>query len=276
MSRSTALVTGGSSGIGFALCESLLKAGWRVITLSRQLMHSHPGFVRLNQTYSSDVFEVVQCDLADLSSIRTTTSNLRRANITFDVLFNNAAVNLEHPKYTDDGLDYHCQVNVLAPYALILGLLPSFRTGATIINVSGLVVELVRTLDLDQLFGAHKHRRFFGSYAQSKLAMIALTQQLARQFDGRLYFRAVDPGPTNTPLARGHGMPTLLRPFYLLYKQPARAAKQLMAAAFAPKFAKDNGIYISFGLNRSPPKSTTNHQTQHGLITSLNDILINH
>lgn len=276
MTQPTALVTGGSSGIGFALCESLLEEGWRVITLSRQSLADHVGFTRLSKTYSSSAFEVVQCDLAELSSIRTTTSILRGANVTFDVMFNNAAVNLQHAKYTNEGLDYHCQINVLAPYALILGLLPLFRAGATIINVSGVVVELVRTLDLAALFGSDNHRRFFGAYAQSKLAMIALTQQLARQFEGRLYVRAVDPGPTNTPLARGHGMPPLLRPFYRLYKRPALAAKQLMAAAFSPKFATESGIYISFGFNRSPPKSTTDLQTQHHLITSLNEILINH
>lgn len=158
----SALVTGGSLGLGRALAAELTRRGWRVVTDAR---------------HAADVPGLVVGDVTDPAH-RSELAALGP----FDLVVNNASVlgpglsPLE--KYPLEELRRVYEVNVVAPLALIQELRP-----ATVVNVSS-----------DAAVEAYEG---WGGYGSSKAALDQLGAVLAvERADLRVY--AFDPGDMNT------------------------------------------------------------------------------
>lgn len=67
-----ALVTGGNKGIGFAICQSLLAAGFDVILAARSLDKAKAA---IEQLQSSNI-RAVELDVSDDDSIESAAKNL--------------------------------------------------------------------------------------------------------------------------------------------------------------------------------------------------------
>ena len=80
MENKTAIVTGGSSGIGSAICERLLAEGIQVHAISR-----NP-----DRTKQKDLLHPVELDLSDLDSVARYGKSFIDENGTPDLLVNNA------------------------------------------------------------------------------------------------------------------------------------------------------------------------------------------
>jgi len=86
-----ALVTGGGSGLGFAIAEGLSRAGARVALNGRNVDKLEAAAARL----AADGFEVrvVPFDVTDRPAVRSGIAELERVAGAVDILVNNAAVN---------------------------------------------------------------------------------------------------------------------------------------------------------------------------------------
>lgn len=203
----TILVSGSSSGIGFAICEESKKQGHNVIGISRNI---NSRAIELGiRSYSVDV--------TNQNQINELVNNLTSENITIDILINNAGL-LIKDKFrdtTDDTFKKVYDVNVFGLANLTRALLPIINTDGQVINISS-------------IGGVNTSKKFPGlsAYASSKGALITLTEVLAEEYRSRPRFNCLALGSVKTKmLAEAF-------PGYEAKIMPDEMAKQILDFAF--------------------------------------------
>lgn len=138
LTANTILVTGGATGIGFALARQLSERGNRVIICGRS------AETLQNAQAAVPALITHVCDVADTESRRAMVEWLSTAYPALNILINNAGVQYRR-RFEDvtalDDLEKEVAINFTAPIRLIGELLPLLKQqhSATVINVgSGL------------------------------------------------------------------------------------------------------------------------------------------
>ena len=133
-----AVVTGASSGIGFATAHHLLRHGWRVVAAARRVEAMAP-LAREGAT-------VMQLDLADASSRRLMVNRVLSEQGVIDALVNNAGYGHIGPMETIDLGDARSmfEVNLFGLMGLTQEVLPCMRERCRgrIVNVSSMAGEV--------------------------------------------------------------------------------------------------------------------------------------
>ncbi|WP_121968875.1 SDR family oxidoreductase [Leptolyngbya sp. BC1307] len=93
----TALVTGGNKGIGYAICQGLLNAGFDVFLAARDAEQGRLAVESLSAEGKSA--RLIVLDVADDDSIEAAASSIAQITGSLDVLVNNAGI------YPDEGVD---------------------------------------------------------------------------------------------------------------------------------------------------------------------------
>ena len=141
-----ALVTGGGSGLGFAIAEGLARAGARVALNGRNVDKLEAAAGRL----SGQGFEVrvVPFDVTDRAAARAGVAELERVAASVDILVNNAAVNKRGPLDTFADADWRdlMAANLDGPFHVTQAVLPGMksRRSGKIINICSLASDLGR------------------------------------------------------------------------------------------------------------------------------------
>jgi NAD(P)-dependent dehydrogenase (short-subunit alcohol dehydrogenase family) len=182
----TALVTGGTSGIGRATANKLAQLGIHVIVVGRNEERGEKAVAEIRSAGGKADF--IASDLRDASSAREVA---RRAVAIghVDILINNAGIfpfGLTH-ETTEETFDRVYALNVKAPYFLVAELAPLMakRGKGAIVNVSTMVAD----------YGASG----MSLYGSSKAAMNLLTKAWAAEYGpSGVRVNAVSPGPTRT------------------------------------------------------------------------------
>ena len=184
----TALVTGGTSGIGRATADKLAQLGIHVIVVGRNKERGDKAVAEIRSAGGKADF--IASDLRDASSAREVA---RRAVAIgdghVDILINNAGIFPFGPtdKTTEEEFDRVYSLNVKAPYFLVAELAPMMakRGKGAIVNVSTMVADYgVSGMSL---------------YGSSKAAINLLTKAWAAEYGPRgVRVNAVSPGPTRT------------------------------------------------------------------------------
>jgi NAD(P)-dependent dehydrogenase (short-subunit alcohol dehydrogenase family) len=198
----TVLVTGATSGLGRETAVRLAAGGARVLATARDVARLPPGV------------EPVELDLASQESVREAAASITGP---IDVLINNAGVMGTPPAYTVDGFELQIATNHLGPAALTWLLLPQVKR---VVTVSSLA-HRGGGLDPDDLHFRRRPYRASVAYAQSKLANLLFTAELARR---GVFAVAAHPGMTDTELLvtsmRSRGLGWLARPLNKVVCQP--------------------------------------------------------
>ncbi|CAN5154909.1 SDR family oxidoreductase [soil metagenome] len=218
-----ALVTGANSGLGFETAERLLAAGADVIITARSAQKGDEALARLQSPDdrgtaspalprprptpalpARGTVTLAPLDLANLASIERLASEVVGTGHPLDLLFNNAGV-MAAPRrtLTDDGFELQLGTNHLGHFALTGRLLPALlrSDSARVVTVSSIVHWLGR-IDFDDL-QSENHYSAWGAYAQSKLANLMFTKELARRstaFGWQILSVAAHPGSSRTNL----------------------------------------------------------------------------
>jgi NAD(P)-dependent dehydrogenase (short-subunit alcohol dehydrogenase family) len=254
LDRKAYIITGPTSGIGYATALELAKHG-TVVLFGRdrgKLAEVQKAIERKRQHAVS-----VVCDLSDLSSVRRAAAEIIALNLPIVGLLNNAGIMQMRPAKNARGWDMTFATNHLGPFALTEALLPHLPDGANVVFVASAVENPKHKPAKAAGFRGGRHisaeasargewkpggakRPGFDAYATSKQAILATAMAFARETP-RLHFNAVEPGvnPT-TALARDAGafmgfmakfivplLVPLLMPFVKVLSTPKRAARMI-------------------------------------------------
>jgi NAD(P)-dependent dehydrogenase (short-subunit alcohol dehydrogenase family) len=184
----TALITGGTSGIGRAAADKLAEVGIHVVVVGRSRERGDKAVAEIHSAGGNADF--IASDLRDASSAREVARRaVELGHGHVDILINNAGIFPFGPtdKTTEEEFDRVYALNVKAPYFLVAELAPPMakRGKGAIVNVSTMVAD----------YGA------FGMslYGSSKAAINLLTKAWAAEYGPRgVRVNAVSPGPTRT------------------------------------------------------------------------------
>ncbi|MHC9294535.1 SDR family NAD(P)-dependent oxidoreductase [Mycobacterium sp. LTG2003] len=164
------IVTGATNGVGLGTARALARAGAHVVLAVRNI---ELGAQRAAEIGGST--EVVELDLADMSSVRTFPGRL---DGDVDVLINNAGALSQHRTDTVDGFEMTLGTNLLGPFALTNLLFERIRS--QIINV-GSDAHRGATLRLDDMHLRRNKWTVMGAYSRSKLAVMLWGLELDRR-----------------------------------------------------------------------------------------------
>ncbi len=143
----TALITGSTRGIGFALAQGLAEAGAKVILNSRQADVVDTAVTRL-KTLGLDA-EGAAFDVADEAAVDAAFAGFDQQSIAIDILINNAGIQHRQPMVDLALADWHRVINTNLTAAFIVGRAAARRmiarnAGGKIINIGSLTSEAAR------------------------------------------------------------------------------------------------------------------------------------
>src|ERR1700758_3943364 len=185
---STALITGGTSGIGFATARKLAQLGIHVLVVGRNAERGKKAVDEIRAAGGKADF--IASDLGDAASAHELAKRgIELGDGQVDILINNAGIYPFGPTHemTEEQFDRVFSVNVKAPYFLVADLAPLMakRGKGAIVNISTMVADYgVSGMSL---------------YGSSKAAINLLTKAWAAEYGPRgVRVNAVSPGPTRT------------------------------------------------------------------------------
>ncbi len=171
----TALITGGTRGIGLAIAQ--------------ELSSDHNVAVIWNSTPPSDLPKgvlAIQADLTEDGSCRTVVDTVLKHFDRLDVIVNNAGVVQSTPNDSFDATAHRAimDVNLLVPSNLLAEALPYLKAGASVVNISSINAVLPP--------------RTAAIYGASKAALNLWTRAMAKELGPYgIRVNAVSPGAIN-------------------------------------------------------------------------------
>jgi NAD(P)-dependent dehydrogenase (short-subunit alcohol dehydrogenase family) len=184
----TALITGGTSGIGRAVANKLAQLGVHVLVIGRNVERGEKTIAEIRTAGGQADF--ISSDLRDASSARQVARRaVELGNGRVDILINNAGVYPFGPTHetTEESFDKVYSLNVKVPYFLVAELAPLMakRGKGAIVNLSTMVAD----------YGAPG----MSLYGSSKAAINLLTKVWTAEYGpSGIRVNAVSPGPTRT------------------------------------------------------------------------------
>src|SRR5580700_919233 len=184
----TALITGGTSGIGRATTIQLAQLGIHVLVVGR---NGERGKKTVDEIRAAGgQADLILSDLRDADSARAVARTaIELGNGRVDILINNAGIYPFGPtqEMTEESFDRVFSLNVKVPYFLVAELAPLMakRGKGAIVNLSTMVAD----------YGAPG----MSLYGSSKAAINLLTKTWAAEYGpSGVRVNAVSPGPTRT------------------------------------------------------------------------------
>ncbi|MBB3698932.1 SDR family oxidoreductase [Flammeovirga yaeyamensis] len=230
----TVVITGGSSGIGLALCHLFDREGAFVIALDIQPPQDPPR----------SIHHFVQCDVGEAYAVKKAFDNIKRLNKPIDVLINNAGVGFLPGNIVDsDPKDWKTifDINLLGPMYCAKYGVPLMNDGGVIINTSSQSAET-------KVGGMEP-------YSASKTALISITKSLALELaDRQIRVNAVCPSNTKTPMMESaedadytQYMSEVFSPLGRVAETNDLVGVYQFLASDAAKFINGQAIYVDGG-----------------------------
>jgi 3-oxoacyl-[acyl-carrier protein] reductase len=188
LANQVALVTGGSRGIGRAICQALDAEGARLI------VHYHRNLAAAEQAAAAlhSPATLVHADLGSMDSITRMVKSI--GDNSLDILVNNAGVWKSTPlgSTSEALLNEVLHTNLRGMFWLTQAALPKLREGARIINISSTAGRV----------GIAGGRSLYGA---TKAAVDSLTKSWALELAARkIRVNAVAPGYVETDMTAAH------------------------------------------------------------------------
>lgn len=216
------VVTGGNRGFGRGVTLELVSRNANVIIGARGAEAAKEVIQEANKLCPNSAPKVTYfpLDLASFDSIETFSRSVHEllsanSNSRLNGLVNNAALWMATQKFTtakknQPEMELTWAVNFFGLVYLTHQLMDLFSqqssSGARIVNVSSLAHLTVPRVDTCDPMARHKSFEWINNYAETKLALMFYTKQLAKQLAPKgIQVYGVDPGISQTELGANFG-----------------------------------------------------------------------
>lgn len=245
----TAIVTGGTKGIGYETASGLAARGATVIIVGRDAERGAAAVSSMQSDTGNAAISFLQADLSSLAEVRRLAEQITDQQSHVHILVNNAGGVNARRIVTAEGLEATFVTNHLAPFLLTNLLLPLLKasTPARIVNVNSAQHRSGR-IDFDDL-QTERAYDMMRAYQQAKLANLFFTYELARRLRGtNVTANAADPGGT---LEGTKAIPLplavrLILPLFSPWLTARHAAQSSIYLASSPDVEGLTGKYVNF------------------------------
>ncbi|WP_426238249.1 SDR family oxidoreductase [Pararhizobium sp. DWP1-1-3] len=190
LQNKTALITGGTSGIGLETARQFIAEGASVAVTG-----TNPATIEKARAVLGDKALFIQANAGDVAGQKAVVEAVKSAFGHLDILFVNAGAADFRPieAFDEEAFDRSVAINVKGPFFLIQALLPILANPASIV--------------LNTSINAHIGMPNTSVYALTKAALLSFAKTLSGELIGRgIRVNAISPGPVATPLYGKLGM----------------------------------------------------------------------
>lgn len=243
------MVTGANSGIGKITALELARMGANVVMICRNVEKGEVARKEIVKKTGNRSIELLLADFSSQSAVRKLAHDFKLKNSKLHVLINNIGTIMPIKTFTEDGLETTFAVNHLGCFLLTNLLLDIIKKSAParIINVSS-EAHKDRVIDFSNLNGERNYN-LYKVYAQSKLANILFTYELARRLgDTKVTVNCLHPGMVRTKIWQKSGrsilMKVFMRIFSLFLKSAQEGTQTSIYLASSPELESITGKYF--------------------------------
>lgn len=200
----TAIVTGGSAGLGVETARALLTAGASVILPTRSRAKAEKVAAELRAATGNAAIEVADMDLMSFASVRKFAADFLKSNRPLHLLINNAGIMATPDRRMEGNIESQFGSNHLSHMLLTCLLTPALKRGAPsrLVQLSSLGHRGSPIVFDDPLYERRPYNKFM-AYAQSKTANALFAVEFNHRHEAeRITAFAAHPGMIMTELAR--------------------------------------------------------------------------
>ncbi|MCI0528545.1 MAG: SDR family oxidoreductase [Nitrospira sp.] len=192
LKNSVAIITGGGSGIGFAIASSLVAEGMAVVIAGRDGKKLKGAKNKLEK--ESGKVLAVPMDVSVSAQVENLVKQTMDAYDRIDLLVNNAGIGKPGSiaQSTEAGWDETQAINLKGVFLCTKAVLPIMKRQRSgyVVNISSLAGKMG--------FGG------MAAYSASKFGMVGLTESLLEEaIEDNIRATVICPGFVNTPMVRG-------------------------------------------------------------------------
>ena len=187
----TAVITGGSRGIGLMIARGFVEAGAKVYISSRNAAACAEAAEKLGKNCIAFAH-----DLGQTAEVHKFADEIKAREKTLDILVNNAGAAWAEPfeKYSEKGWDKLMDINLKATFLLSQALLP-------LLKAAGTAEDPARIVNIGSIDGIVTPTLESYSYSASKAGAHHLTHHLAKHLaKDNITVNAIAPGPFDTKM----------------------------------------------------------------------------
>ena len=251
----TALVTGGTSGIGFYTARALTCLGAVVYITGRDPNRGRNAQTEIQKAAGHGGVHFICADASTVAGNRELARRIVEETDHLHILINNVGGLYNDRWETDDGYEATLAMNFVGPFALTEVLLPILRqsTPARIVNVTSAGFTMWKG---DLFADIQSCETYNGSdaYSRSKYLNLLWTLALARRLEGNgIVVNALHPGTAWTAMTQSNEpriLPASMRKIWPIFRlmqrtgSPEKAARTSIFLASALEAANINGQYF--------------------------------
>ena len=200
----TALISGGTSGIGLSIAEGLFKKNYKVYLIGSNDIRGKNIETSFSHRYPGQV-EFIQLDLSVIRNVKKFTADFSKKNTKLDLLVNTAGIMAPKRIITDEGFEKTFAVGYLSAYILSNELAPILEQAdhGRIANVAGQRSMVFNAkLDFDDLTFS-KNYGTFKTAITTVHAKTVLTEILAAKYASKgIDVNSFNPGAVKSTLMK--------------------------------------------------------------------------
>lgn len=257
MTNKNILITGGSGGIGFATAEALAAKGANIILVARNEEKLKSAIHQIEGKTNNKNISYYTADFSSQTSIRNMADKVKNDHQKLDVLINNAGGVFPSFKLSEDGLEMTIATNHFAYFLLtnlLIDLLKKSDQARIVSVASG--SHYSGKIDFES-FKKDKGYFIMKAYAQSKLANVLFTAELAERLKGsQVTANCLHPGFVKTDIGN-KGTQWFARAFWTALSSLAaisieNGAKTSVYLASSPEITSVSGKYFDKCREKEP------------------------
>lgn len=267
------LITGASSGLGYATAVDLASRGAHVILAQRSGI-PHKG-EQVKEESGSEKVDTIKMDLSDLDSLKALTNEIKERFGLLDTIVCNAAMVANKSRAVKQELDEMFVVNYFAKFLLVNRILTE-----GILNHAGPFTPRIIFIASEshrnpsgfdwEGFGSYKPygiKQSVAMYGYYKLLLLTMANELSRRInkDGKVTCSvfALCPGPVNSNIARE--APAIFQPllklvFGIFFRSPKKACQPVSYLAASSEVEGKTGEYMFLMQKKEMEKKATDPQ----------------